>query len=320
MADRGVFDWSVGRDLILINGLKKPVAGPIETGDWLRHSSQVTTSVTPLTRDWQSSARSVRIKNAMITDLSASGVVVYRRNSVATTIITIIVTAGASIAHSGDQEITLAPGDGLIHFPGDEILVYAAEGTRFTVIGTPLTNVAGHNPDPIRTPLFFTGHGTLSESIASFAQTVLRSKVSGPLNTYIFDQLINEMILGTVLASTGLTPERPNHAAGLQREAQALIAAKATDPRFDVRELAASLNVSIRKLQGIFGDGPGIAATIKQRRLQEAQHLLTDQRYGGLTVNEVAHLAGFGSANTLRRAFHEAGNYTPLKYRQKPAN
>lgn len=83
-----------------------------------------------------------------------------------------------------------------------------------------------------------------------------------------------------------------------------------------VGDLAETLHVSERQLTRIFKQELGMtpAAYVESARLEAARNRLetTDE-----TLARVAGLCGFGSVDTLNRAFRRALNVTPNEYRQR---
>lgn len=79
--------------------------------------------------------------------------------------------------------------------------------------------------------------------------------------------------------------------------------------------VAAQAHMSPRTLERRFRDetGDSLAAWIARRRVERARALLEDSR---LTVTQVAHAAGFGSTEAMRRHFHSYTGTTPRSYRE----
>lgn len=86
-----------------------------------------------------------------------------------------------------------------------------------------------------------------------------------------------------------------------------------TEP-MSVERVAAQAHMSQRTLERRFREetGHSLAAWIARRRVDRARALLEDSR---LTVTQVAHAAGFGSTESMRRHFLTHTGTTPRSYR-----
>ncbi|WP_158564059.1 GlxA family transcriptional regulator [Jiangella anatolica] len=82
-----------------------------------------------------------------------------------------------------------------------------------------------------------------------------------------------------------------------------------------VGAVAAQAHMSPRTLERRFREetGDSLAAWLARRRVERARVLLEDSR---LTVTQVAHAAGFGSTESMRRHFHTHTGTTPSVYRE----
>ncbi|WP_157987597.1 GlxA family transcriptional regulator [Jiangella endophytica] len=79
--------------------------------------------------------------------------------------------------------------------------------------------------------------------------------------------------------------------------------------------VAAQAHMSPRTLERRFREetGDSMAAWIARRRVERARALLEDSR---LTVTQIAHAAGFGSTESMRRRFLTYAGTTPRAYRE----
>jgi transcriptional regulator GlxA family with amidase domain len=99
---------------------------------------------------------------------------------------------------------------------------------------------------------------------------------------------------------------------------RAAVSAIHADPgaRHDISELAARAGLSARHLQRRFTAelGIGPAAYVERVRIEAAQRALAE---GGDPVGAIARRLGFGTAETLRRAFHRRVGVPPSDYRER---
>jgi transcriptional regulator GlxA family with amidase domain len=112
----------------------------------------------------------------------------------------------------------------------------------------------------------------------------------------------------SVLVEAGPPPQSP-----LRKVTDAI----STDPAADhsVRTLAARARLSTRQLARLFRSELGMtpAGYVEMVRIDAARAALD----AGRTVTDTAHLAGFGSTETLRRAFVDHLGVSPKAYRDR---
>lgn len=99
----------------------------------------------------------------------------------------------------------------------------------------------------------------------------------------------------------------------LHRSAMRMIAAKATDPDFDVELLAAAISTSPRNLRHVFAQAGSTAkASLTAERVRIARTYLARNAEGSsFTQTEIARLSGFRDVRALRRAVRKIGDWTP---------
>ena len=101
--------------------------------------------------------------------------------------------------------------------------------------------------------------------------------------------------------------------ARLLREMQHAIAARAADPTFSTRTLAADAHLSVRSVQAIFAEaGASPAAEIRRRRLEHARALLEQ----GDSVQWACHASGFHDADSFARAYRQHFGFAPSRTRE----
>lgn len=90
------------------------------------------------------------------------------------------------------------------------------------------------------------------------------------------------------------------------------------DPDLSPRAIAANSFVSVRRLYRLFEEhGLGVAATIRERRLDSCRRDLDDRRLDGMSISAIAAANGFTSASHFSALFREAYNISPREYRQR---
>jgi AraC-like DNA-binding protein len=107
---------------------------------------------------------------------------------------------------------------------------------------------------------------------------------------------------------------------GRYAKARRFIEQHLRDPELGPQKIARSLNVSSRYLRMIFaGEKEAVSAYILRRRLEEVAHQLTDPRWRGRSICEIAFDWGFNSAPHFSRSFRERFGSSPREYRARHA-
>jgi AraC-like DNA-binding protein len=236
-------------------------------------------------------------------------------------VLMVLISEGAATLHSESGHSTMSPGHGVVIFPGDDLTCVFSPDTRLVIAACPLSVLDPEHVAARVAPTLVNPTGSLAEPIRDFATALVRIEVGTPLSAYLTDQLIGEMLLGTVLASIGVGHiNRRNHS-DRYAVAMAMIGARFMDPKFGLNALAESLSISPRRLQAIFAERDHtVGQAIRDRRAQEARTLLASQGYNMLTIEEIAQLTGFSNAHQLRRVFRVAGTMSPSRSRRSLAD
>jgi AraC-like DNA-binding protein len=139
---------------------------------------------------------------------------------------------------------------------------------------------------------------------------------SSALSEHLLEKMLLEMASAIMLATPGISRSARRSSSSLYGEAMACIVARRADPDLDPAAVARELNVSLRSLQRAFGRrSVTVSAEIRRQRVELAVSLLRDSRYDVLSVEEIAHYAGFTSALLLRRALGAEHRVTPREIR-----
>jgi AraC-like DNA-binding protein len=100
------------------------------------------------------------------------------------------------------------------------------------------------------------------------------------------------------------------------RAAKAIVDGELDNPDLAVGTVAGRLGVSPRYLQMLFErDGTTFSEYLLGRRLLRVHHWLSDPRFSGLTVSDLAFDAGFGGLAHFNRMFRRAYGATPSDVR-----
>lgn len=134
------------------------------------------------------------------------------------------------------------------------------------------------------------------------------------LTLYFMERLLQEMIVGVVVAS--LRPRNERATSDLYSAALSIIAARVGDPDLTAASVALELNASLRTLQRQFSSrGATIDRSIRRARVRHATSLLEDPAYATLSVEQISHTCGLANGSSLARAFAAEGQPPPAAVR-----
>ena len=98
--------------------------------------------------------------------------------------------------------------------------------------------------------------------------------------------------------------------------ARSYIQANLTDPAMDRNSVAASVGLSVRRLNELFSkEGSSVAGFIRSARLQRAAQDLADPRYSGQSISEIAMRWGFYNFQHFSKLFRTHFGHAPSDYR-----
>lgn len=153
--------------------------------------------------------------------------------------------------------------------------------------------------------------------VAVFAAEAARvgdAAVTG-FSRYYFERLLQEMVL-SLLVDTSRAQHMPRQTDTFAL-AMAIIGAQYADPAFSAVGLARELRMSVRQVERAFrARSTTITGELRSARLEQAESLLRDETYRGLTVDEVGRYVGFSGGSSLARAMTRAGRPAPADIRR----
>ena len=107
---------------------------------------------------------------------------------------------------------------------------------------------------------------------------------------------------------------------GRHAKARLFIEQNLRDPELGPRSIAEALKVSSRYLRMIFASASeSVSSYILRRRLEETARQLSDPRWRGRSICEIAFGWGFNSAPHFSRSFRERYGMSPRQYRARHA-
>ena len=137
------------------------------------------------------------------------------------------------------------------------------------------------------------------------------------LSTHI-SRTVTELVglaLGADRDGTEIATARGTRAARLQL-VLAGIRTGYSDPHFSAHTLAAHLGLSPRYIQDLLNEtGVTFSERVLELRLQKARMMLSDPRYNGLKVGDIAFACGFNEVSYFSRSFRRRFGASPTQYR-----
>ena len=129
------------------------------------------------------------------------------------------------------------------------------------------------------------------------------------------------MISSCYVASFDRLGSRSSVMTGRHWRVRLFIEQNLRDPELSPATIAAHLKLSSRYLRMIFAaNNESISAYVLRRRLEECAARLTDARWAGHSITEIAFSWGFNSAPHFTRSFREQFKLSPRDYRQQRAS
>lgn len=154
----------------------------------------------------------------------------------------------------------------------------------------------------------------LTESFIAFISAILRASSEGRRATG--DHLIQSVadLQSAVLAEAQHSSRQPGQA-GLRYRMEQFIEANYTDPELDPTAVAQALGISLRHAHTVFDDGDRTLARYIQDRRVAAVAVELRTRHYPAPFTHLARQYGFGSADTLGRAFRQRLGMSLKEYR-----
>ena len=159
---------------------------------------------------------------------------------------------------------------------------------------------------------------TLAEqAMAAFIAAAIDSELeAGEWDSATIDHAVLEMAGMVIRGRSGRSPRGSSPQASLHGRALAVIADRADEVNLSPQQVARHVGASLRQLQALFtAAGSSISAEIRLERARIALRLLRDPAQDGASLSELAHRAGFGSLDSMRRALEQVHGRTPKELR-----
>ncbi|WP_437582546.1 helix-turn-helix domain-containing protein [Paramicrobacterium sp. CJ85] len=193
-----------------------------------------------------------------------------------------------------------------------------AESSYF-LVRFPMHLLDGMLPDKPDAPIHVDHKRVLARAAHAFVRQVsaVENSATTAVEAYAVGQLLVEMAGGILLDTLADFNGEPTGDGSIRDRARAIIAQSYSDPMLSSQVVAVETQISLRRLQSAFSEAnTTVSDVIQSHRVDAASAMLTSHRYNILSLEEIAHRAGFTSNVTMRRAFNRLGRPNPSDLRK----
>jgi len=145
---------------------------------------------------------------------------------------------------------------------------------------------------------------------------------TGPMNRVIGDflkvQTLDLIALTLAASMRDRVPRISSARAVVSMSVRMAIESRLTNPRLDVRTIAAASGVSARYTNAVLAkEGTSIARLILERRLARCRSAIEDPQQASRTLSEIAYGWGFSDMTHFGRSFRNAYGVLPSEFRRR---
>ena len=233
-----------------------------------------------------------------------------------------VVTNGVGVISQGGREATIGAGEALLMSATEPSISTLHSGGRFVTLCVPRDAVSPMIVEagsmlvrPIR------GHGEALRLLMGYlgllneVDQLSGSGLQRMVVTHIHDLLATA--LGATQNAAMLAQERGIRSARL-RAIMLDVAENLGNRQLSVTSVALRFNVTPRYIQKLFeGEGTTFTEYVLERRLLEANRLLSDWRTAGNFIGDIALEVGFGDLSYFNRSFRRRFGMTPSDAKQR---
>jgi len=216
------------------------------------------------------------------------------------------------------REAHLQPGDFTLYSSTDRYSLDLPDGFRQLVVQIPRDELLGRLPKAdLLTGISISGKSpigsVINDSVLRLVSTIDQS--GDTVQQGIQDTIVDLFITGLAsLEESKYELSKPEQQILLR--ADAIIRSNLHNPEFDRHSLAATMEMSVRRLSEIYqNDKRSISSTIRDMRLSRIAIDLRDSRYSRQTINDIAFRWGIGNQQRLIRNFKAQFGTTPSEFR-----
>lgn len=167
--------------------------------------------------------------------------------------------------------------------------------------------------------LHLNGSAGLTSSLAALTLSLCNQLEAGldcDFHTRVAHHLLEMIATSYTIAFDSLIPTS-SIMGGHHAKVKLFIEQHLRDPELSPRAIASEVKLSPRYLRMIFAVGSEtVSAYILRRRLEECARQMSDPRWRGHSISEIAFSWGFNSASHFTRSFRERYKVSPRDYRR----
>lgn len=212
----------------------------------------------------------------------------------------------------------LQPGDMAIYDSTHPYQLDLSDGFAQTVLQFPKERILARLPDaPLLGGIRIDGNTEICrlarENILQLTDQMDRhgALVSGLLEETVMDLVAIALASRLQQAVDLSSPEQH-----VLLQARAYIGAHLNDPDLNREKVARSVGLSVRRLNDVFGkQNTSIARDIREKRLDAVASDLSDIRFAGLSISEIAMKRGFSNLQHFSTLFRKTYDCSPKEYR-----
>lgn len=236
-----------------------------------------------------------------------------------------IVTKGWSITAQCGREVEVRPGEAILTTDAEWAEVRFPHDTQFLILqpsrGALSALVAA--PDRLLGHRISAGHGPL-QLLTSYAATLqggatlLDKKFRHVAASHLLDLVAHTLQAGhTAVHSDAMPAVRAARLSAVKAD----ILSNLARSDLSLETIAARHRISPRYIGKLFeGDDQSFSEFVRNQRLERARRALADPRLRHVSVNAIAHDAGFKDVSYFIRSFKRRYAATPGDYRRKRAH
>ena len=233
----------------------------------------------------------------------------------------LLLLSGAARFTQYGREAALHEGDLVLCDAGAPYGLYLEDGAEIAALRAPAPILKEHLPSP---ESFCGRRLAAAEGVTCAIAAVTTSLCSGsalslsPEFQSRYARHLLDMIATSYAVAFDSLTGTSSITSGRNARVKLFIEQHLRDPELTPRSIAARLKLSSRYLRMIFAAGnEKVSAYILRRRLEECARQISDPRWRGHSITEIAFAWGFNSAPHFTRSFRERYGLSPRDYRRK---
>jgi AraC-like DNA-binding protein len=232
----------------------------------------------------------------------------------------VINIAGSTEYRQLGREALVSPHQAVLLSNADEGALLSPGASRSLMISTPRKSIAQVVGDPEATVCRLLPRAEVLRLLISYVQSADGLSLETPGLGQAFATHLQDLMVLAI----GATSDGKEVARGRGLRAARLVAIKVDIGRslgrsdLSIGALALRHAVTPRYIQKLFeAEGATFTEYVIERRLSEARRMLTDRRFAGHSIGDIALKAGFGDLSYFARSFRRRFGMTPSDAREQ---